>query len=75
VNLVSAEGLDLDGDSAQHLLASRSPHPDLRAHPDLPADTRLWAALQKASGGTWAGSVYDVDKIVAVIDAGLAALK
>jgi hypothetical protein len=34
----------------------------------------LWAALQHASGGTWAGCVYDVDRIVAVIDAGLEAL-
>src|SRR5258706_7975199 len=28
------------------------------------ADTRLWAALQEASGGPWAGSVYDVERIV-----------
>jgi hypothetical protein len=38
--------------------------------PDLPDDTRLWAALQRASGGTWAGCVYDVDRIVAALDAG-----
>jgi xylonate dehydratase len=30
----------------------------------LPADTRLWAALQAASGGTWGGCVFDVDEIV-----------
>ena len=40
-------------------------------HPALPADTRLWAALQRASGGTWAGCVYDVDRIVAALEAGL----
>ena len=56
------------------LLGRRRPHPGLRAHPELPADTRLWAALQHASGGTWAGCVYDVERIVAVIDAGLEAL-
>jgi xylonate dehydratase len=41
-------------------------------HPDakLPADTRLWAALQKASGGTWAGCVYDVEKIIRLLEAG-----
>jgi hypothetical protein len=30
----------------------------------LPDDTRLWAALQQASGGTWSGCVYDTDAIV-----------
>jgi hypothetical protein len=45
----------------------------LKPHPKLPEDTRLWAALQKASGGTWGGCVYDTDRIVAVIEAGLAA--
>ena len=53
----------------------RPPHPNLHAHPKLPDDTRLWAALQQASGGTWAGAVYDVDKIVDVINAGLLAMK
>ena len=37
----------------------------LAPHPELPADTRLWAALQQVSGGTWGGCVYDVDAIVA----------
>ncbi|MBO1005073.1 YjhG/YagF family D-xylonate dehydratase [Pseudogracilibacillus auburnensis] len=40
----------------------------------LPDDTRLWAALQKVSGGTWNGSVYDVDKILQVLEAGEKAL-
>ena len=40
----------------------------------LPDDTRLWAALQQASGGTWGGCVYDVDRIVEVVAAGVAAL-
>ncbi|BCS32961.1 dehydratase [Luteitalea sp. TBR-22] len=44
-------------------LAARQPHPDLAPHPQLPAATRLWAALQAASGGTWGGCVYDVDAI------------
>ena len=29
----------------------------------LPADTKLWALLQNASGGVWGGCVYDVDAI------------
>ena len=47
------------------MLAARPPRPDLAPDPDLPDDTRLWAALQQASGGTWGGCVYDVDAIVA----------
>jgi hypothetical protein len=39
----------------------------------LPDDTRLWAALQQASGGTWGGAVYDVDRIIEILEAGLAA--
>jgi dihydroxyacid dehydratase/phosphogluconate dehydratase len=74
VNLVAAGGQDLDAEAARRLLASRPGHAGLRAHADLPADTRLWAALQAASGGPWAGCVYDVDRIIDVIDAGLSAL-
>jgi dihydroxyacid dehydratase/phosphogluconate dehydratase len=50
---------------AAALLNSRTPHPDLKPHPLLPDDTKLWAALQSVSGGTWGGCVYDVDSIVA----------
>ncbi len=46
-------------------LARRSPRPDLAPDPGLPADTRLWAALQQASGGVWGGCVYDPEAIVA----------
>ena len=55
---------------ADDLLASREPHPDLRPDPSLPDDTRLWAALQDASGGPWSGAVYDVDRIVKLLEAG-----
>ena len=48
-------------------LSKRSPHEDLAPHPSLPADTRLWAALQGTSGGAWAGCVYDVDTITAAL--------
>jgi putative YjhG/YagF family dehydratase len=50
-------------DEAAAELAARPPRADLAADPQLPADTRLWAALQAASGGTWAGCVYDADRI------------
>ena len=61
----------LSATEAAHVLEERTPHPDLRRHPELPDDTRLWAALQRASGGTWAGCVYDVDRIVRALEAGL----
>ncbi len=73
VDLVGTADGDMTAAEAAEMLASRAPHPDLQPHPDLPADTRLWAALQAASGGVWAGSVYDVDKIAAALHAGLAA--
>ncbi len=46
------------------LLRTREPHPSLAAHPRLPDDTRIWAALQAVSGGTWGGCVYDADSIL-----------
>ncbi len=45
-------------------LASRPLRDDLAPDAALPADTRLWAALQHVSGGTWGGCVYDADAIV-----------
>ena len=56
------------------VLEKRPLHPDLNPHPELPADTRLWAALQGVSGGTWRGSIYDVARIVEVLEAGVHAL-
>ena len=55
-------------------LSTRTPHPDLAPDPDLPSDTKLWAALQDASGGPWAGAVYDADRIVRLLEAGKRAL-
>jgi dihydroxyacid dehydratase/phosphogluconate dehydratase len=51
------------------VLAGRSRRPDIQPDPDLPADTRLWAALQACGGGTWGGCVYDVERIVAALAA------
>jgi dihydroxyacid dehydratase/phosphogluconate dehydratase len=64
-------GIDLVGDASgirgaewgTAELARRSPRPDLAPDPALPADTRMWAALQNASGGVWGGCVYDPDAI------------
>jgi dihydroxyacid dehydratase/phosphogluconate dehydratase len=70
VNLVAADGRPLTTDEAASCLRDRPSHPDLRPHPALPADTRLWAALQEAGGGAWGGAVYDVDRIIEMLEAG-----
>jgi len=55
--------------------AGRSRHPDLQPDPRVPADTRLWAALQHASGGSWNGCVYDSERIIRLLQLGEAATK
>ncbi len=74
LNLVGADGIDRGVEDGTQILANRSARPDLAADPQLPDETRLWAALQDVSGGPWAGSVYDVDEILRVIAAGKDAL-
>jgi dihydroxyacid dehydratase/phosphogluconate dehydratase len=71
---VDVLGADATVEAGTRLLATRSPRPDLAPDPALPADTRLWAALQDASGGTWGGAVYDVEEILRVLAAGKRAL-
>ena len=51
-------------------LMLRGPREDLAPHPELPEDTRLWAALIQASGGVWGGCVYDADAIIAQLKIG-----
>ena len=70
--------VDLVGDGARewtaaegvHILSQRTMRVDLQPDRDLPPETRLWAALQHVGGGTWGGCVYDVDRIVAALEAG-----
>jgi putative YjhG/YagF family dehydratase len=75
INIVGTAVTVLSPAEVTALLQARAPNPHLHPHPQLPDDTRLWAALQQASGGTWAGCVYDVDRIVEVINAGLKSLE
>jgi dihydroxyacid dehydratase/phosphogluconate dehydratase len=75
IQFVATSERDLSQGEAQQILNERPSHPDLAPHPQLPDDTRLWAALQAASGGTWAGCIYDTDRIIEVLQAGLAALE
>jgi putative YjhG/YagF family dehydratase len=68
INLVGIAGERRSADECAAVLAGRSTHAGLAPHAQLPDDTRLWAALQRASGGTWAGCVYDVDKIISALE-------
>jgi putative YjhG/YagF family dehydratase len=52
------------------VLAGRAMHPGLAADPKLPDDTRLWAALQRVSGGAFGGCVFDVESILAKLERG-----
>jgi xylonate dehydratase len=52
------------------ILSQRKTRKDLSPNSALPDDTRLWANLQLASGGTWCGCVYDADRIIAALEAG-----
>ena len=70
VNLVGADGRIFGAEEGTRVLAARPPRPDLAPDPQLPDDSRLWAALQNASGGTWGGSVFDVDAITSALEAG-----
>ena len=65
--------IDLDVPNPDEVLRSRTMNPKLRAHSELSDETRLWAALQDVSGGSWEGSVYDVDRILEVLRRGRAA--
>jgi xylonate dehydratase len=74
VDLVGHGGEVRDAEWGTAELARRGPRPDLAPDADLPEDTRLWAALQEASGGTWGGCVYDADAILRLLEAGKRAL-
>jgi putative YjhG/YagF family dehydratase len=74
VNFVGTVGMEVTPEEGAFILAQRSFHPNMRADEALPDDTRLWAALQAVSGGTWRGNVYDVDRIITALEAGKKAL-
>ena len=71
INFVGDSKTVLSAEEGARALAARSPRSDLHPHPDLPDDTRLWAALVQASGGVWGGCVYDVDAITGLLEKGL----
>jgi dihydroxyacid dehydratase/phosphogluconate dehydratase len=65
VNFVGEEGDRFDPEEGARRLAARPRRNDLSPDPELPTDTKLWAALQHVSGGIWGGCVYDADAIIA----------
>jgi putative YjhG/YagF family dehydratase len=68
VNLVGEQSGEFSVEEGARRLEARKLRADLKPHPDLPEDTRLWAALVGASGGVWGGCVYDTEKIVAAVE-------
>jgi putative YjhG/YagF family dehydratase len=64
VDMVGDAKREFGADEGTRVLAERPPHAQLSPDPLLPADTRLWAALQRLGGGPWGGCVFDVDQIV-----------
>jgi putative YjhG/YagF family dehydratase len=68
VQLVGDAAKTFGADEGARQLAERKLRADLKPHPELPEDTRLWAALVQASGGVWGGCIYDVDKIVSKLE-------
>ena len=74
IDLVGHGGQIFGAAEGERVLAQRKLRPDLSSDPQIPDDTRLWAALQNASGGTWGGCIFDVDTIIETLEAGKNAL-
>jgi dihydroxyacid dehydratase/phosphogluconate dehydratase len=70
VDMVGEGDRRFSPEEGAQVLARRDPHPDLAPDSALPSDTRLWAALQQAGGGTWGGCVFDVERITELLEAG-----
>ena len=69
------EGRRFSPEEGVQVLGRRAMRGDLAPAPELPADTRLWAALQQPGGGTWGGCVFDVEAIVEQLEAGRKAIR
>jgi putative YjhG/YagF family dehydratase len=67
VDLVGQGEQRFTPEEGMKILARRATRNDLAPNPALPEDTKLWASLQLASGGTWAGCVYDPKRIMAAL--------
>lgn len=69
IGSIDADGIRIiHGPQWGSLELAQRPMPEhLHSDPKLPDDTRLWAALQAVSGGTWGGCVYDVESILGAL--------
>ena len=67
INFVGTLQARVEAVEGARILELREVRPDLEPHPLLPDDTKIWAALQHASGGVWGGCVYDSDAIVGTL--------
>lgn len=65
VDFVGAGDRKFSPEEGASVLAQRPPRDDLKPNDNLPDDTKLWAALQAVSGGTWGGCVFDANAVVA----------
>jgi hypothetical protein len=70
VDLVGENQKRFTPEAGIEVLSRRAPRTDLAPNAVLPDDTRLWAALQLAGGGTWRGCVYDTNRIIAALNGG-----
>jgi putative YjhG/YagF family dehydratase len=75
LDFVGEAGREFGPEQGSAILSQRLSRSDLAPAPNLPADTRLWAALQQADGGTWGGCVYDVESVLALLEAGSKSLR
>ncbi len=75
VDLVGNEGQIFGIEAGKKILTERVPPNTLSHDSQLPDDSRLWAALQNVSGGTWGGCVFDVETIIKTLEAGTRAQK
>jgi dihydroxyacid dehydratase/phosphogluconate dehydratase len=72
VNLVGENGRVESRQAGDRILAARSMRSDLTPDPALPDDTRVWAALQDLSGGSWGGCVIDAEAVLQALKRGSA---
>lgn len=68
IDLVGHAFEEFQPEQAAAELARRPLRTDIGPAEFLPEHTRLWAALQNASGGVWGGCVYDTDAILAALE-------
>ncbi len=70
INFVGEAGVRVSAEEAERILSTRPLRADLAPDQALPPETRLWAALQQVSGGSWGGCVFDVEEILRVLNQG-----